>query len=332
MNILIVKIAAIGDVIMSLTMLTAIREKYPNAHITWICGKGVSLLLKQFSIDEIIEVDEKKLLAGSLLEKAGEILSLWSHICFKGYELKVIAHGDKRYRILALPVRCAHATGFGKIKGKVCPIPGRYHGDEYARLITGVEDDSIRSFELPKFQLTDSVAALRTKYIKVIALAPGGAKNILRDDGCRRWPINSYVQLASMLLENGCEVVLTGAKSDSWIEPYFKGLNIENKIGKTNLLELAVLYRNVSCVVTHDSGPMHVAILARAKVVAIFGPTNPSEKVKNNSYTRIIYNTAALPCCPCYDGKYYAPCAENACMTGISVKKVFSEIQKLMNS
>ena len=66
-EILIVKIAAIGDVTMALSILTAAKEIYPTAKITWICGKQVASLLEQFpEITKIICVDEKKLLKGSL--------------------------------------------------------------------------------------------------------------------------------------------------------------------------------------------------------------------------------------------------------------------------
>jgi len=329
MKILIVKIAAIGDVIMALSMLTAIQETYPNAHITWICGRNVAPLLKEFSVDEIIEVDENRLLAGNFLEKLGAVFSVWSHICFKHYNLGVIAHGDKRYRLLTFLTFFTHRTGFGSINGRACPIPGRYHVDEYARLIKGVDDYKMYSAELPMLKVLAESSIQTRKEKKIVALAPGGAKNIMRDDGCRRWPINDYVQLARMLLKNGYEVVLTGANSDKWIEPYFKDLPIKNCVGKTNLLELATLFKKSLCLVTHDSGPMHIAILARAKVIALFGPTNHREKVRSNSFTKVICNTANLPCCPCYDGKGYAFCDNNICMTGISVKIVFSEIQKL---
>jgi len=40
---LIIKIAAIGDVIMALPMIDVIRGNEPNAHITWICGKSLSI-------------------------------------------------------------------------------------------------------------------------------------------------------------------------------------------------------------------------------------------------------------------------------------------------
>lgn len=47
---LIIKLSAIGDVIMAMPMVTKIREEEPDSHITWICGKTVYPLLNQFQL------------------------------------------------------------------------------------------------------------------------------------------------------------------------------------------------------------------------------------------------------------------------------------------
>ena len=47
---LIVKIAAIGDIIMALPMIEEIRKDDPNADITWVCGQGGSRLLLPFKM------------------------------------------------------------------------------------------------------------------------------------------------------------------------------------------------------------------------------------------------------------------------------------------
>ena len=99
---LVIKIAAIGDVIMALPMLNEIRYFNKNAHITWVCGKTVYPILKEFDIDEIIVVNEKKLLSGNKLEKMIEVFKLWGRIAFRCYDSVFIAHTDKRYQIITI--------------------------------------------------------------------------------------------------------------------------------------------------------------------------------------------------------------------------------------
>ena len=63
---LIVKLAALGDVVMASTLVGAIRARDAEAHITWLCGSGVAPLVGLFDgVDEVVEVNELALLRGS---------------------------------------------------------------------------------------------------------------------------------------------------------------------------------------------------------------------------------------------------------------------------
>jgi len=325
-KILIVKLAAIGDVVMSLTMLTAIKEQYGNCSITWVCGEMVVPILQQFAIENIITVNEHKLLTGNFATKVWEILKLWRKLIFHNYDIVITAHGDKRYRLLTWPVLAGERNGFGLINGEKIPYPGCYHGDEYARLITEQKRSEARHYAPPIFANSENIGTLSDSYF--VILAPGGAKNVMRDDACRRWPIASYVALAQELLKSGYTVAVTGAISDRWIQPYFAGMQIKDYVGKTDLLSMLNLFRRAGVVVTHDSGPMHLAILSGTKVVALFGPTAPSEKVPVSNKVKVLWKNASLDCCPCYDGKNYAVCKNNLCMQRIRVADVLTAIHE----
>ena len=66
---LILKIGAIGDVLMCLSVVDEIRSREPDAHITWICGKQVKPILElQDEADQILPIDESE-----LLEKADSL-------------------------------------------------------------------------------------------------------------------------------------------------------------------------------------------------------------------------------------------------------------------
>ena len=66
-NILIIKIGAIGDIIMALPTLSSIKQNHPNCKVTWVCGAIVEPILKCMpDLDRIISIDEKKIF--SMLE------------------------------------------------------------------------------------------------------------------------------------------------------------------------------------------------------------------------------------------------------------------------
>ena len=128
-----------------------------------------------------------------------------------------------------------------------------------------------------RLPLSESLhAALRLTLRPLIALAPGGARNTLRDQPLKRWPLEKYAEVAERAVDFGWGVMITGAPSDEWISPAFRKIPVIDLVGKTTITDLVSVYNCCDAVVTHDSGPMHLAALAGAPLVALFGPTDPS--------------------------------------------------------
>ncbi|MBI4711389.1 MAG: glycosyltransferase family 9 protein, partial [Candidatus Omnitrophica bacterium] len=96
----------------------------------------------------------------------------------------------------------------------------------------------------------------------------------------KRWPSGHFAALAEKIEERWkLPVVVTGSRSD---EPLFEEFiskvrraKIVSLVGKTGLRVSAAIYRHAACLVTGDSGPMHMASGVGAPVVALFGPTDP---------------------------------------------------------
>ena len=341
-KILIVKLSAIGDVVMALPMIEAAQKKYgEDVEITWVCGKTASPIIRTFFENvKVVEIDEKKLLKGSLLEKISEVIKIWLKIAFKKFVLVATAHSDIRYRLLTLPVIAKTKRHWGITNGRKHPVSGRYHGIEAVWLITG--DDDSKMTILPKSKMwqvqkrcsptygggavTQVTEGVLYKSKKKVVLVPGGAKNVLADNPCRRWSLDKYVELAQKLLEKNYEVILVGSDSDKWVNEAFNNLKVTNLIGKTDLIELLGILRQADVVVTHDTGTLHLAQLASKKIIALFGPTNPYEKIQKSDSNIIIWKPENLACCPCYDGKTYAECKQNKCMDKITVKEVLEVI------
>lgn len=323
---LIIKIAAIGDVIMALPMIEKIREIDCDAEITWICGKTVKPILEYFPIDHILSINEKKLLAGSKIEKIKTVFEVWRKIAGKKYNVVALGHAARQYQILTLLTRKDFFYSFSHIMGEVCPIPGRHHSDEYVHLINRDNKEPVQVATFPKIILPPNIKERLQTEKKIVLLAPGGAKNLLADDFLRRWPIDYYVKLAAILKSHGYDVIIAGAKSDLWVKEYFTGIDVINLIGKTNLIEMIGVFQNINYVITHDSGPLHLAGLTNVRLIGIFGPTNPLEKMPVRQDSFFVWINNKLACCPCYDGKYYANCKDNICMKMITPDDIYNII------
>jgi heptosyltransferase-2 len=321
---LIVKLAALGDVAMASTMIAAIRERDPAAHITWLCGTRVADLVRLFDgVDSVVVADEVALLRGGMAQRARGLLAVWRLLVPHRFDITVLGHADRRYAALLLPVRTGPVHRLEQSPSpRMLPIPGRYFGDEYVRLLDGGARPGpvIGHYELA--DVRGRLAPARDPERIGIVLAPGGTRNVLREDVLRRWPVERYVGVAAALLAEGHHVTLVGDAADGWVRPYFAGLAVRDEIGAHDVPGTLGVLQAAEVVVVHDTGVLHLARLVRAPVVGLFGPTIPAKSLVEGSDAVALWGGADLACRPCYDGREYARCGDNVCMKGIAVENV----------
>jgi heptosyltransferase-2 len=161
-------------------------------------------------------------------------------------------------------------------------------------------------------------------------IVPGGTRNVMRESGERRWPVENYATFATALASTGVRVTLVGDANDAWVRPHFAGIHVQDRIGSTSLPETLALLASSDLVVSHDTGPMHLARLAGARVLALFGPTMPSQVVVEDGRTTVLWGGEHLACRPCYDGREFAACSANVCMSSIAPGVVLATARALL--
>jgi heptosyltransferase-2 len=334
---LIIKFGAIGDVIMAIPAVHALYQQGVDIH--WVCGRAVQPLLECYSWINLIAAEDKAILFGGTLERAKSVIGLWSRIGFKRYDLCATLYYDRRYRLLALPIRARHKLTLSRQSRKMILVAGRHHTDEYARVLLGTEDgcreqstSPVRPDQLPPSPWRTKGAPRR------IAIVPGGGNHLIReqatdrlpDQVLRRWPVENYVTLTHRLRDRDWEVVLLGGPEDAWVKPYFQGLVITDCIGTLSLPEVINACDACDAVVTHDTGPLHIAGLSDTCLVGIFGPTDPATRVPRRPYALGIWGGQGFACRPCYDGRDFAPCKFNGCMHQVTPEFVLQQLDELL--
>lgn len=333
-KVLIIKLGAIGDVIMALPMIETIRNTEKEAYIVWVCGKTVSPILSQFPVDKLIVVDDKKILNGNLWQKILEVIKVWFKLGNSSYEKIYMCYSARRYNLLTLFTRCKSFRKLSTNGSRPSLIAGRWFSDEYVRLVTGIDQNAncaTMPVRIPS-RIQESVEAIITKLGegRKIVLSPGGIKDAQIDrKWCRRWPVENYRDLVVLLREQGMQIILSGGKDDLWVADNFDD-GVVNLIGKLNLLETIAMYQQVDLVITHDSGAIHLAGIAGTPVIGLFGPTNPHTFMPKGLFNKYIWDVDRYACCPCYDGRNYADCKENICMKNILPQRVLAEALMLM--
>lgn len=337
-RILIVRLAALGDIANVSTLLSRIRAQHQGAHVTWVVGQAGAALVRMFAdVDRVVEVDERRLFHGNPFSRMVELARLWSRLFGQRFTRAVIAHADRRYRWIAPMVPRSRLSMFEMaIGGRSNPVPGRFVGDEAARLFdeAGAPPPSA---SWPLADLRSAAAAIPlpsaangVERIDVV-MVPGGARNVLRDSPLRRWPVERYAEIARALLADGRRVAIIGDASDAWALEAFTGIPVVNLIGKTTLPETLRILGDAGLVLTHDTGPLHFARLVRAPTIALFGPTAPRQMVGNPPEVTIFWGGEHLACRPCYDGREFAPCLRNLCMEDIAVSTVLAAARERLS-
>lgn len=328
---LILKMGAIGDVAMIIPVAAKLRDEGFEIH--WICGKVVRPLLECYPWITLIEVDEKAIMVGKAFQRIRSVAKLWSKVGGRHYNLCGVLNYDWRYRALMLPVRADRKLGLMQAARSQSPVPGRSCTDEFARLLLGREDKCCESSLgpvapelLPPSPLPPSAGPRR------IALVPGGASNFHLQLTLRRWPAPLYADLAGRLQRRGWEVVLLGAPEDEWVRPYFREFAVTDCIGKLSIPEVVSVCDECDAVVSHDTGPMHLAGMSRACLVAIFGPTNPGHFLPRRPGVVGIWGGQGFACRPCHDGRSFAPCEFAGCMHQVAPDLVLQQLDLLFEA
>jgi ADP-heptose:LPS heptosyltransferase len=99
-----------------------------------------------------------------------------------------------------------------------------------------------------------------------------------------------------------------------------------NWIAKTNLKELIALVEMSDVLISHDSGPMHLAVAIGTPVIAIFGPSDPGYSGPHNPKDVVI--RTGISCIPCF--KTICPGLGNVCLNEITPQQVLQALEELL--
>ena len=328
-RVLLVKLGAIGDVMMLLPAAQALTRQ--GHEVEWLCGGQVAPLLALYPWIKTIVADEDTLLRGGVVGRLRSVLALWRYFAGRRYDLVATMYYDSRYRLLTRGARAGRRFSLSAEDRERRLLPGRHHSDEFARLLLGLTDDVRPEAMAPVAPPVMPASPVpRTREVPRVILVPAGAKNLVREDALRRWPIENFVAVARELLGQGCEVFLSGGPGDGWASAAFAGMPVVDCIGRHTLVDTMGFLDSSDVVVTPDTGPLHLAGVTRASIVAIFGPTSPHFFLPRRAGVVGLWGGEGFACRPCYDGKEYAPCGNNACVQQVSPEMVVRAVNEML--
>ncbi len=341
-NILIIKIAAIGDLLLITPAVRGIRRNFPQARITLLVGKwSRSIINGNPNIDEIIDVPDEiffKIMPLSLI-------SLIIRLRKRKFDMVFVWHRSMAFRFFSWLLGIKTRVGFSRngnamfLSHYVEENPKIHEIHEYQSTLipleiesAGIDMDLVISEEDKRF--ADNLwkeYALSDRDI-VLGIAPAGGKNPKEVVPLKHWPREYFAELSDKLIEQkNARVIFLGSKDDAAVVrdvlSMMRGRAVD-LCGKTNLKQAAAVIQKCKVFIGNDSAPMHIAAAVKTPVISLFGPTDPKELAPLDY--KHVYLYAEAECSPCYKNGRFPDCKTKDCMYKITPEEVSKVVYDIL--
>lgn len=314
----------LGDAVMSLPALCALKKRYPEASLSVFTRSSVAGLyaLAPF-VDETMAYETGGM--ASLRENVRRLRS-------GRFDTAIVLPRSFDSAFMAYCAEIPKRIGYGgelrellltDVLRRTKDILTGHRVRYFHRLLSPMGVNG----EPPEFVLDDlpSTAAWREKTLgeysigegdMVVGINPGAAYGT-----AKQWGVGKYVELINHLRgAYRAKCILVGGAVDSACGEKIVSTTpsgVANLIGKTSISQLVAMIKRCRLFVTNDTGPMHVAAAAGVPIVAIFGSTDPAT---TSPYTqRRVIVRKPVDCSPCL----LRTCPiDHRCMETISVQDV----------
>ncbi len=335
-RILIIKLAAIGDVLRTTSLVPGLKKKYGNPHVTWVTDGaaagllrgigdirrlltydlGAVLFLLSQSFDVLISLDKEPRAVGlAALVKAREKLGFTN----SPEGSLTIFNPESEYALrlgLDDPLKFhENKKSYPAIIYEMCALP--YEGQNYIVSL----DDKDRRWAESLFR-DRGIGARRP----IIGLNTGAGPAFTH----KAWTKKGFAGLARALVrETGGTVLLLGGEREAdrnrEIERDSGGAAVVMG-GDQSLGQFAAMLGLLDLLVTGDTMALHLAVGLSVPTVALFGPTAEAEVDLFGSGQKVV---STIDCAPCYRSR----CEKNPhCMDGITTDRVLAACLRVLET
>lgn len=326
-RLLVIKLRAIGDVLLSTIVIPNLRKAFPEAAIEFLTEPPAATIVRHNpSLDDVIVFDRKSASGAWLMREVRR----------RNYDMVIDLFGNPRTALVTRSSGARYRVGF-RFRGRayaynilVEPRGGVVHNTQFnldaldAIGVPVVDRSTYFPLSDQDIQFADDFfAANAPEKVPVIAVNSGGGWYT------KRWGLDRFAELGNHLSHQYRAKLLLvwgpGERPD--VESMRSRMSVEPLVPPpTTLGQMGALLRRCSLMVTNDSGPMHIAASLGTPVVGIYGPTNPHLQGPYGTDSIVVRNEH-LQCLGC--NLTTCPIG-HPCMMGLSVGKVLEAAGRLL--
>ena len=322
----------VGDAVLAIPALKAIRERFPAAEITLLVRPWVAGLFSAAPYVDKVWSENKPATLKSWV-------SIMRDIRGRRFDMALLLPNSFESALMmflgGVRQRIGYATDGRRwmLTDPVIKASERRHQIHYyldlAKALSAVTDRPSISIEATSSERQSARQLLATEGISeetaFLVLNPGAAYG-----SAKRWHQERFANVADNLArELDLQVAIIGSGAERPIANQIRvGMKSQTAVlnGKTSLETLIGVLAESSLMITNDSGPMHIAAALGIPTVAIFGPTDEINTGPYGPRTRVVKH--AVECSPCL----LRDCPiDHRCMNAVTVDEVCRAAKELVN-
>ncbi|MGC8529469.1 MAG: glycosyltransferase family 9 protein [Leptospirillia bacterium] len=326
-EVLVVLFGRIGDVVFTLPSVAALARARPDLSIDWIVeDRCADLLSGHPLLRHVIRFERARVTAlkkdGHPLRALGEIARLVRTVRSRRYDAVLDFQGLLKSGVATGLARGDLKLGSPSTYGRMregsalfsrmvaLPDPGLHLVERHLLVIKELLDRPVTPVDSGLALSQEEIRSAREK----AGTEPFALIHPFASWETRNWPTDHWKETAREMVKRGLRVIVAGAGGGAQDEGARRilegaGGRGHSLLGQLSLRELAAVMALSEVVLAVDSGPMHIAASSGARVVALFGPTDPirlgpfgprKRPGEGESYGRsgrVV--SAGLPCQPC---------------------------------
>jgi len=332
-RILVVRAGALGDTLMATPALRALKQRYPEAEIDFLCSAGARPLLEENSaVARLFTLEQRNvpyLLSPPKWRLTRELRA-------RRYDLAVLLESGRVYREIV------ERSGAREIRDIRTTHDPRLHAIVDNLRAAACDEANPPPMELPlaprdEMRAMEILGPLPRPRIGLHAGYGPPRRKSGRQQGERlkAWGAESFARLGRMLRQrHGASLVLTGGPDDlpvtTRIASLLGGPEPLMLAGRTSVREMAAVIEQLDALVSVDSGPAHMAAALGTPLVVLWGPAILHQVCPRGDATKIRVVRHKVFCAPCYGTPMMKQCQRNICMESISPARVAGEVEDLL--
>jgi len=324
-NILVSRLKYLGDVILTLPLVAALRERFPTASIDYLCKRDAAAIL---------EGDDAFGRVFALDDGPGGTVSLVRRLRRRRYLLAVDLLANPRSALLTfLSGARMRIGGARRVRKRLythaVSVPASIRSAVDFHLYhlrpLGIDAPARR----PELGITANETADARRNLEAIGVVPDVDRVVAVHPGgkweVKRWPLESFAALAAGIVRRlGARILVVHGPGEKEL-----GAELVRMLGGgatllplTPLRRLAAILKEMSCVVVGDGGIMHVSVAVGTPTVGIFGSSEPDIWFPYGQYGPFVPVFHPIECRPCH----LHECDHLSCLRGLEPEKVLEKV------